>query len=475
MARSSSDTMAVLGLAAISVVVGAFIGAERLLVPSLVLGAVGLAVLARTPRLLYLLLLFAVAGFVSVYAWPRLALLPAGLYVSELLLFAAVAACLPALARGVKSGAIRLDVAWLFIGLLMVTCLGGVIVGVLNGAETDMAAGQFRPMIFLASLVPAAVAVSSATARRTVILGGAGLALAVSVAAFLQFLIGAEPLIFVIGTFEALIRSDPTTGVLRVRPPGLYLVYASAVWSACYVLWGPAGRRRLAAGLLLAANVGCIILSFNRNMAVGLIAAVAVASLVSRQRGRTGMVGLLAGVMLFGGVLVFDSMQLQQPLVARFASVLDPDERGQALSDRAYETAAALSAVLREPVLGIGWGPGYGASATRLGGANVSTFERPWIHNQYLGMWVRAGLLGMVSLIAIFAFGIFASIRNARAAPLDDEWVDLALLGSLVAFGLSSVVDIVVLNPNNLTVLIGLIAIVSARRVANGHQAGEAV
>ena len=123
---------------------------------------------------------------------------------------------------------------------------------------------------------------------------------------------------------------------------------------------------------------------------------------------------------------------------------------------------------------GLGWGPGYGASATRLGGANVSTFERPWIHNQFLGMWVRAGLLGVVSLIAIFALGILTSIRNARAAPLDGEWVDLALLGSLVAFGLSSVVDIVVLNPNNLTVLLGLIAIVSARRVACALEAGEA-
>ena len=474
MARSSFDVMAALGLAAISVVVGAFIGAERLLVPSLVLGAVGLAVLARTPRLLYLAVLFSVAGFVSVYAWPRFSFLPGGLYVSELLLLAAVIASFPSLVAGVKNGAIRPDAIWVFVGLLSAACVGGVAVGVLNGAEADVAAGQLRPMIFLLGLIPAAVAVSSESARRVVILGGAWLAFAVSVAAFLQFLLGAEPLIFVIGSFEALIRSDPSTGILRVRPPGLYLVYASAVWASCYTLWGPAGRGRLVAAALLAANVGCVVLSFNRNMAVGLVAALAVAAVFSRQRARTGLLGLLAAVTLLGGVLVFDSMELQQPLVARFASLLDPEERGQALSDRAYETAAALSAVLREPVLGLGWGPGYGASATRLGGANVSTFERPWIHNQFLGMWVRAGLLGVVSLIAIFALGILTSIRNARAAPLDGEWVDLALLGSLVAFGLSSVVDIVVLNPNNLTVLLGLIAIVSARRVACALEAGEA-
>ena len=440
------------------------------LVAGAALAAVGVAVILRFPTWAYAVILVSVSGFVTAYAYPKIA---AGVFLSELLLLVAVAACTPKYVVLLRSGTLKGDwIVW-SVALFLVASVLGVGVGVANGAAAKAAVLQFRPMIYLLALIPALVAASDDRGLRKLVAFSAGLAFLVSVVAIVQVVVGPNLILFNVDGFEALVRVDPATGFLRVRPPGLYLVYAAAAWSLCRLVWGAPGRGRVASAVLLIVSLAGIALSFNRNMLVGLVIGVSVAFLFARRKGRAVALVLVMGVLLIGGLLTISAGSLNQPVVARFASLLDSGERGSALSDRAMESAAAWQAVSRKPLTGVGWGPGYGALATRLSRGTVTTFERPWIHNQYLSFWVRAGILGAVALVLIYGIAIVTAGRNSRKAPAEEDWIDLALVASVTAFALSSLVDIVVANPNNLVVLMGLVAMVSARGQALKRRGAE--
>ena len=420
------------------------------------------------PTWAYWAILLSVSGFVNVYAYPRVS----SVFMSELLLAVAVAAAIPEFVNLVRTGTVRLDwIFWSVAGLFAV-CVLGILVGIQGGAERNTALLEFRPMLYLLALVPALVAVSTPARERVTMVFAAVLAFAVSIAAIAQAYLGTRATLFDVAGFDALVRTDPATGFLRIRPPGLYLIYAAAAWAACRLIWGRPGRGRLASGVLLAAAASAIALSFNRNMLVGLVVGILAASLFTHKRLRVGAIALLVAFLLVVALMALGQSQLDQPLIARFASLFSPDARTAALADRAYESAAALGTVLAHPVLGVGWGQGYGATATRLSGGVVSTFDRPWIHNQVLSFWVRAGAIGALLLVGLFVGLIVSAARTARGClDEDDEWVNLALIASLTAFAVSSQVDITIANPNNLVVFLGLAAIVSVRGWARRSRA----
>ncbi len=443
--------------------VGAMIATGRMLLPAAILGLAALVLFSRIPHWGYPVILVSVSGFINVYSWPRIAALPGEVYLSEALLLIAVAAALPELVGGFRSAQLKLDWIWLVLGGLFLANLTGVAVGIAGGAAPADALLGFRPLLYLLAFMPAVVAFSRPEGTARVLAVASILAVTVSVAAVVQIIVGDAHMLFVISGFDALVRSDPATGFLRVRPPGLYLVYAAASFAASCIIWAPRGKARSWALVVLPLTVVCMLLSFNRNMIVGLIGGMLVSGLVSTRRQRLILLALAAAVAMSVVLLAVDVGHLDQPLVQRFSSLFDPEARTAALDDRGYESAAALATVLRQPLLGIGWGRGYGALATRLGVGGVTTFERPWIHNQYLGMWVRAGLAGGALLVVLFVGSVVSSAKNARWADDDDRWVDLGLTTMLTAYALSSIVDIVVLNPNNCAVLVGALALVSVR------------
>lgn len=451
------------GMLAVAAIVGYSIGTERLLPVALVVGVIAVAAMMRVPAWAFPIILVSVSGFISVYAWPRVALAGDGVYVSELLLIAGFAAALPEFVNEVKAGRLKLDWAfWAVTGLFFFSVVG-VVVGMTKGAGLRQAIIGFRPMMYLLAYIPAIVAVSTADRLRRIGQVAVILGALTAAAAVLQFFLGESRLIFAIGSFEALVRPDPTTGFFRVRPPGLYLVYAVAAWGASATLWADSRRMHRLGPPLLVVCLASIALSFNRNMIVGLVIGLTVAFLVGRKRGRTALIAVIFAAVVLTGVMVVGDIEVSQPLVARFASLLDPGQRGAALTDRAYESAMAVNTVVRDPIFGVGWGPGYGALATRSVGGLVSSFERPWIHNQYLNQWVRTGLAGAVMLAWLFVGSILRAARTIRRATEPTQWLDMALLASITAFALSAMVDIVIANPNNLVVLMMIVALISVR------------
>ena len=186
--------------------------------------------------------------------------------------------------------------------VFLAAVVGGVAVGVENGASLHAAAFDMRLMLFYAAFWPALAALASG--RELVFkLVSAG----VVVVVILQILQ------VIVGPVDAPVRDRPVgrrlvpdvdeNGFLRVRPPGLTTIYIVAAFALARVLWGPA-RHRLGGWAMAAVALTGVILSLNRNMLLGLALGLCVAALIARQRHRFVVMVATVGMVLSGFVLL---------------------------------------------------------------------------------------------------------------------------------------------------------------------------
>ncbi len=134
------------------------------------------------------------------------------------------------------------------VAIFLAAVVGGVAVGVENGASLHDATFGMRYMLFYAAFWPALAALAMGRPENCLMLVSAG----VVVVVILQILQ------VIVGTVDAPVRDRPLgpsliphvgdTGFLRVRPPGLTTVYIVAAFALARVLWGPARRRLLGWG-----------------------------------------------------------------------------------------------------------------------------------------------------------------------------------------------------------------------------------
>ena len=93
------------------------------------------------------------------------------------------------------------------------------------------------------------------------------------------------------------------------------------------------------------------------------------------------------------------------------------------------------------------------------------TKPRPFEHEQYLWIWMRAGIIGLVSLIAVLAFGIWNGARWCRARNgAGDAWLGAGIVASVVALAASSNVAIYLTPPDSTVPLVGVLALAAVLR-----------
>jgi O-antigen ligase len=443
-----------LGLAALVVLLaaGISIGAGSFLPVAAILAPLIIAALVFLPVARPLVVLVASSSFVFVWAAPHVALGSVDIYLGEALLLGAVAATLLQISRDEKGWSSFRDPVTVFVGLYAIASLVAVVVGLGRGTSVSNVASGLRPQVFAGVFLVCRYALDSADWRKRLIVLVSVLAVATAAAQAVQVVLGPHVTLFALGSYQDLIETDAATGFLRVRPPGLYLEYVVACMSAAYLIWGPRTYRVWAA-VVGAASLAGVLLSFNRNMLVGFVVGLVVAGAFSLRKRRfvTGLVVLLALGLV--GFLYLGGWGSSNPIVERFASITDPAARSVALQDRQYENALAEVAIAGSPVLGIGWGTEYGASAVRVLEGVVAERNRDWIHNQYLASWMRMGLLGMVSFVGIIVATIGAGVRAGRSGISSEfTWLGPATVAAMVALATSATVDLVILNPSNVPV-----------------------
>jgi O-antigen ligase len=270
-----------------------------------------------------------------------------------------------------------------------------------------------------------------------------------------------------------------TEGVERVRLVGLSACYA-LFWYAVVQVIARRHWDRFFWSVLLAGMVAAIVLSYNRNMWLGILIGAVLMAVMGGQlvRGRMAIgaiaiAGLLAMVIAFGGHASNEG--IVKPLVKRGSTLfhLGKTEKESSLQDRAHENKQAWATAKDNLVIGVGAGTPFGLyDKESIVSGNFSygetTFPQLFLHNQYLYLILIAGIPG---LIAFLVFALVILVEAARRAPRDPAITACAV--GLAGILISSVVAIYLTVPD-MTGLIGLLAGVIIADRDSRAAAGEA-
>ena len=469
------DFVLVSGVLLVAAVLGRSLANGQIALAGLVAGVALVVALTQAAWLPYVASAAVVGTFADPNSLPQFGV-PGNPFLSDLVLFAAFAAWLFVLSRADIQELSSFPLApRLAMSGLLLGGLAGVVVGIGNGIPRVGALSQTREIAFYATFWFALTAFADERARAHLIRLTAGIAVVIVVAQVAQGVLGPGTLLFYSNdplreliTCSTGFCPDPTAeGFPRVRPPGLLLVYVVACFAAAYLLFGPRRRQLLVSALLGTCLAGRLV-SLNRNMLIGLVVGLALAGLLAARRGRfaaTLAIGALVVIMAltaarsspgFGGSVIAER-------VLSLSSVSEL-ESSSTVRDRERENGFALEAISRSPIEGLGWGVPYGMVSTTTVDGELRTEEPLFIHNQYLGVWLRTGLLGLASLIAAIVLSLVYGTRWLREYEGEDAWLGAGVIAGVTAVALSSLVGIYVLNPASAPVIAGLVALATVLR-----------
>lgn len=427
-----------------AVALSLFLGLE-LANGSMTLVVVPLAVLAllgalRFPAATFALILISVSTITYAYSLPKFG--PG--YLHEFLLMLGLVAGIAAVGVGGASGVLT--------AILLGASAVGVVIGMQSVAFHD-AANHSRALFAYAAYWPA-LAAFERDRRKTIqfLVGAAG---GVAVLSLAQYLLGSSHQLFVAGGLESsVLRLEE--GVTRVRAPGLMLAYVALLFAVSRIFWGRPSRLSTSLGLA-ALFASAVAVSLNRNMLIGAATGLAVAFAVTPGRSRAASLALVT----VATVAVLLVVAPRAGIASRYLSLGNVSGLQQStLADRYYENRLALRVARQHRVFGIGWGPSYGATLT-VGGA---TIDRQFVHNQYLELWLRTGIIGALAMI-----GLIGATCRIGYGLAQHSWVGAAIVASAVAVAVSSIVGTYLLSVGSAVPIATLFAFAeSERRRVNG-------
>ncbi|GAB3911596.1 hypothetical protein GCM10029964_117900 [Kibdelosporangium lantanae] len=179
---------------------------------------------------------------------------------------------------------------------------------------------------------------------------------------------------------------------------------------------------------------------------------------------KRGLAALLLGTLALGlaGVGVFGGTG--DALAGRVTSVITGNALAEdSLADRQRENVAALDTLRRHPVMGTGVGVPYGGEIVSYDNLHDRTEveARPWIHNQYLRMWLWFGLFGLL-MVGLLMVRVAAVVVHSWYSP--GAVVVVALGLGLACLALQSVMQTTLIDRPTL-IVVGLVLAMMAQAV----------
>jgi hypothetical protein len=252
----------------------------------------------------------------------------------------------------------------------------------------------------------------------------------------------------------------------RIRQPGLALSYVLFWWALVAAMTARGARRALLWALVTASSLN-LLLSFNRNMWLGLFFGLALMLALSGRRVRHRLLGgiaLAAAVVLMLTVVGNTGRAAQlEPIVARAATVLTPQQIGEESSLRArkQETAQAWRNVRARPLTGVGIGADFGVrfNHDQGNGTWVPAVQR-FLHDQWVWLLLIGGVPGLM------AFVTFVGTVLHRAWAPHSRTPSGAALGTGVATVMLSALVMPYLGVEEFCLAVGVVAGV----IVGGHE-----
>ena len=155
------------------------------------------------------------------------------------------------------------------------------------------------------------------------------------------------------------------------------------------------------------------------------------------------------------------------PAVSRALSLGDVGSlESGTLAVRAEENEAFFKAIRKGPLTGLGWGVSYGLYDSRADAlGQFATTARAYIHNQYLLLWLRTGLLGLGALAAAFFLSVRGATRWAKM-PGDDAWLGYGVVAAAVQLLASSLVGLYLYEPPSIVAACCVLALGTSLGIA---------
>jgi len=168
--------------------------------------------------------------------------------------------------------------------------------------------------------------------------------------------------------------------------------------------------------------VGGLVSSFNRAIWAGFVLGALVLLFIKPVTKRGVGVSLFS--LVFMGVLAFALLYAVKPravdaMVDRAVSIQKEGQRGSSLGFRFDENSQALEALTRSPLTGVGMGGEYKRTYRQVGVSGGFETENSFIHNGYLSLWLKLGILGLlfpaVLFFSVLAIGVGVKRKSLGA------------------------------------------------------------
>ncbi len=201
---------------------------------------------------------------------------------------------------------------------------------------------------------------------------------------------------------------------LKYQRVALHEIFAMTTLVASLGAFLKARTRAVSLGAVVMGFIGLIALgvSFTRGYWLAAALACVLAAVMLKGPGRRvlafGAVLVVAG--LAGGVAVFSAKFIgvlisMADRISTFTSPL----RVLSVQERMAETRAVLALIASSPVLGRGLGTEVSYMSPLLG----HVIRRPFLHNAYLFVWLKTGLVGLVAFLVFYLRGVRMTARAA--------------------------------------------------------------
>ncbi len=152
--------------------------------------------------------------------------------------------------------------------------------------------------------------------------------------------------------------------------------------------------------------LGGIVVSFNRAVWAGFLLGGALTIILKPKTKNSQAVSIIALISILllscAGVLIFKP-RAAEAVYERVASIMTEGRRGSSLGFRFDENQQALTALRKNPVLGVGLGGEYKQVFRQQGIGGGFDTESSYIHNGYLSLWLKLGIFGLLLPIFIMA------------------------------------------------------------------------
>jgi O-antigen ligase len=327
-----------------------------------------------------------------------------------------------------------------------------------NAAPVTDVFNWARPLGLLAFFYVIVRLFPSPEQRRTLLTGTAVLAAATGIVA-LAVSLGAGFGASLQESGGNAVRAQEGLGsIQRVRLAGLSAGYA-LFWYTVVRVVAARGERRLAWAGLLAGILLDIVVSFNRNMwlglAVGLVLIAIFGGVMVRRRLFTAIAIAMAGVALF---VAFGSSTTSSsvvaPVVHRGATIFNPNEVSKegSFNARARETRIAWRTARQNLLLGVGVGVPFGVIDTeQIGPHSFEQTPQLFLHNQYLYLLLIGGVPGLLAFLVFLGAPLAHALRRVPRDPA------ISACGVGIAMIMISSVVAIYFTVEDMTAILGLL------------------